>query len=333
MEIKEIVNKQLWENLIKDTPLTPFFQSWNFGEAQKRIGHDVYRFAVLENKKNLLAAQVFVIHARRGTFLHLRHGPVFNKFNQSAFLFLLSKLKSLAKKHKAIFIRISPLLPADSNEIHFFKKLGFRSAPVHNQDAENCLVLDLSQSLEEIWQNFRKTTRNLIRKAERLGVKIKQGKQEDLKTFFQLYRKTARRQHFVEHKGIKEEFLEMSKDNQIGLFLGFYQNTPLCASLIVFYGKQAVYHHSGSIKSNIPANYLLQWEVIKEAKRRGHKYYNFWGIAPEGKPKHPWQGLTLFKKGFGGKNIDFIHAQDLPTSPLYWLSYIYQKLWSIYRGY
>jgi lipid II:glycine glycyltransferase (peptidoglycan interpeptide bridge formation enzyme) len=77
----------------------------------------------------------------------------------------------------------------------------------------------------------------------------------------------------------------------------------------------------------------LQWEAIKEAKSRGCKTYNFWGIAPEIKnPEdikvslHPWAGLSLFKMGFGGERKEYVKTQDLDVSPKYWLNYIIEVL-------
>ena len=64
---------------------------------------------------------------------------------------------------------------------------------------------------------------------------------------------------------------------------------------------------------------MLQWEIIKEAKRRGCKLYDFWGyIDPKASPKHPWAGPTLFKMGFGGRAYEYVKTQDLPLSKKYW---------------
>jgi lipid II:glycine glycyltransferase (peptidoglycan interpeptide bridge formation enzyme) len=80
-------------------------------------------------------------------------------------------------------------------------------------------------------------------------------------------------------------------------------------------------------------NYLLQWEAIKEAKKRDKSIYNFWGIAPDTKRRHPWQGLSLFKKGFGGRLVEYLHAKDLPLSPLYFATYCYETLRKWKKGY
>lgn len=118
----------------------------------------------------------------------------------------------------------------------------------------------------------------------------------------------------------------MSADNQCVLFLGSFEGKITGAAIIVYLGKFAFYYQSGSIESKVPVNYLLQWEVIREAKARGCTLYNMWGIAPPNQPNHPWVGLTTFKTGFGGYNKNYLHAQDLPLSPQYWLTYIIEKI-------
>ena len=72
---------------------------------------------------------------------------------------------------------------------------------------------------------------------------------------------------------------------------------------------------------------------MKRAKQYGCQTYNFWGIAPVNKPKHPWQGLTLFKKGFGGYEQRFLHAHDFPLSWKYAASYAIETFRRIRRGY
>ena len=66
--------------------------------------------------------------------------------------------------------------------------------------------------------------------------------------------------------------------------------------------------------------------MIQEAKKRGCTLYNFWGVSPDNKPKHPWAGLSLFKKGFGGFEETYLHAQDKPLTKKYWLNYIIETV-------
>lgn len=279
--------------------------------------------------------QVVKVVAKRGVFLHLRHGPIFKKWQARYFGKLFAYLKEIAKSEGVWFIRTSPLLPKNQKWEEFFKNRGFRPAPIPGQDDETGWILGITRSEEELLAGMRKTTRYLIRKAQKLRVQIVEGKTEsDFNAFWELYQETAKRQAFIPHQGIKEEWEILGSQNLVRLFLAKYQGKILSGALIIFYGSQAIYHHSGaSLKSEIPVSYALLWEAIRQAKNEGKAIFNFWGIAPAGKPRHPWQGLTLFKTGFGGKMQEFIHAQDLPLTPFYWFTYFVETARRIARGY
>jgi lipid II:glycine glycyltransferase (peptidoglycan interpeptide bridge formation enzyme) len=74
------------------------------------------------------------------------------------------------------------------------------------------------------------------------------------------------------------------------------------------------------------------WEVIKEAKKRGCKYYDMWGATPQGKKNHRFSGPSLFKEGFGGERIDWLPASDLPVNFKYWGTYIFENVRKRVRG-
>lgn len=332
----DIVTKHSeWEDFLLTQPWQPFFQSWDWGEVQKSIGHDILRLGVYEKEKLIGICLIVGIQAKRGSYFHLRHGPVFIKF-ESSFDALLEAIKEEARKRNISFIRMSPVLEEGVFDLHFLQLRGFRNAPIHNMDAENAWVLDLDKSEEEILSGMRKTTRYLVRKAEKLPIEISETIQKkDFESFLKLYEETSSRHQFVPHRGIKEEFALFSKNGEAKLFLAKYKRKVLAGALIIFYGAQAIYHHGATSNEyrEIPAAYLLQWVAIKEAKKQGKKLYNFWGVVPPEKQKHPWQGLTLFKTGFGGRRINFIHAQDLPLTIGYWKTYTIETAWRIKRGY
>jgi lipid II:glycine glycyltransferase (peptidoglycan interpeptide bridge formation enzyme) len=105
--------------------------------------------------------------------------------------------------------------------------------------------------------------------------------------------------------------------------------------MVLFSSQSAFYHHGASSHafSKINASCAVQWEAIREAKRRGCKFYNFWGIAPPDQPKHPWTGLSLFKTGFGGEAEDYLHAQDKPLTKKYWVNFIIETIRARKRGF
>jgi lipid II:glycine glycyltransferase (peptidoglycan interpeptide bridge formation enzyme) len=339
MEIKEINDKNIWEQFINRYSSQSLFQSWNWGETiirknEKLKMKNLWRLGIYDNEELTNIAQIEKVRAKRGAFLHLRHGPILKEWKKEYFSYFLEYLRLLGRRERVFFLRISPLINNSTENILFLKNFGFIDAPIHRMDGEVCWILDLTSNENTILAGMRKTTRYLIRQAEKLGVKIeKTTKIDDLAEFLELYQKTASRQGFVRHKGIREEFDIFSQDKQILLFKGYYRKELQAAALIVFYNHQAIYHHSASLPSKIPVNYLLQWEVIKEAKKRGKSLYNFWGIAPIINKRHPWWGLTLFKTGFGGEVKEYLHAKDLPLSPLYCTTYSIELVRRIWKGY
>jgi lipid II:glycine glycyltransferase (peptidoglycan interpeptide bridge formation enzyme) len=63
------------------------------------------------------------------------------------------------------------------------------------------------------------------------------------------------------------------------------------------------------------APYLLHFEAIRAAKARGHKWYDFYGIAPKDKPDDRWAGFSVFKRKFGGVELNFVPALDHVYDP------------------
>lgn len=334
--MQEIKSKKTWEDFLLKVDFFPLFQSWNWGEVEKKVGRKILRIGLLEDGKLIGVCLIVEVKARRGHYLHLRHGPVLLKFNNKRFDTILDFVKKEAVKKGASFIRISPFIKKNLIENNFFRKRGFLNAPIHNMDAQLCLVLNITKSEEELLKEMRKTHRYLIRKAQNLNIKIiRTIKMSDIERFLDLYYNLAKRRGFVPHLGLKEEFEIFVKDDQAMLFLAEFNGRIISGAIILFVDNMAIYHHGASLDEfrDIPTSYLLQWYAILEAKKREKRLYNFWGVAPLDKPSHPWKGITLFKTGFGGERIEFIHAQDLPLNIFFWKTYLIELLTRWRKGY
>ncbi|MBI2514711.1 peptidoglycan bridge formation glycyltransferase FemA/FemB family protein [Candidatus Wolfebacteria bacterium] len=349
MEIKEITDKNEWENFLNQTRPHTFLQSWNWGEFNRAMSEKIWRIGIYnhetcstKHEACLVGVALIVkISARRGKFLFVPHGPIFRKQesgirNQELKTFV-EHLEDLAQGESCAFIRISPLMIKNSENEKLFEDLGFRKAPMNMHATDLAWILNVNPGEEELLKNTRKTTRYLIRKAEKDGVEIvKSNAPADLEIFSKLYRETVERQRFVPYsnKFLQAEFEAFEKDDQISFFFAKYQGEIISGAMIIFYGDSAFYHQGASSLKypKIPAPYLLQWEIIREVKKRGLKYYNFWGISPDDKPRHPWAGLSLFKKGFGGASEEYVPAQDLVLKKSYWITYLIETARKTRRG-
>ena len=340
METKEITEKTAWEDFLLKCNKKTFLHSFAWGEFQKSMGNKIWRFGVFGKEGLKAVALVLKVSAKRGTFLFVPHGPIINPDSEMQYPKLLEalviELKSIAKSEKASFIRISPIWERTKENVEMFEKLGFRNAPIH-MNAEVTRELNITDTEEKLLKGMRDTTRYLIRRAPKDGVSIiKSTELRDLSEFEKVYRETVDRNHFVpfSENYLKNEFNTFNQDDEVMIFLGRYKEETISAAMIIFWSNMAFYHHGASSfkYSKIPASYLLQWEAIKEAKKRGCNIYNFWGIAPDENPNHPWRGLTLFKMGFGGYKKEYVKTQDFPLSNKYWLTYAIEKIRKSKRG-
>ena len=338
MEVKEIKDKEIWEDFFARCEEKTFLQSWNWGEFQERIGSasggKIWRLGVYEENNGGLSSVALAVKivAKRGTFLLIQHVVGFSEV-------LSNELKKIAKEEKCDFIRVVPLSKQNEENKKMFKKLGFKEAAMHANAYEATWKLDITPVEDELLKNMRKTTKYLIKQAEKnpdIAIE-KSADFAEAETYLKLNGEVAKRQKFTPFSDnfIKKEFEAFSADGQAMWIFGKYKGEIAAGALVIFWSGIGFYHQAASLakyaKFSIP--YLLQWEAIKEAKRRDCKVYDFWGyIDPKVQPNHPWAGPTLFKMGFGGRAYEYIKTQDLQLSKKYWLTYIFEKIRSKRRG-
>ncbi|MFA5013686.1 MAG: peptidoglycan bridge formation glycyltransferase FemA/FemB family protein [Candidatus Paceibacterota bacterium] len=337
MLIKEINDKKTWEDFFRARKEKTFLQSWDWGEFHIAEGSKIWRLAVVDGSELLAVALVVKIKARRGTYLLVQHGPVVasseSQVRSSILKYFLKELAKIGKKEGASFIRMNPLWERTSANNEILRNLGLRRAPMHASAYEATWKLDISPSEDDLFRALRKTTRYIIKNVEKIDeiVVEKSDSLGDLGVYQKLNKEVALRQQFVPFSDdyIKREFEVFKKDDQALFFFGKYKNEIVAGALVIFWQGVGYYHQAASLskyaKLSIP--YLLQWEAIREAKKRGCDFYDFWGyVDPKANPNHPWAGPTLFKMGYGGQAYEYILTQDYPLSPLYWLTYVFEQI-------
>jgi peptidoglycan pentaglycine glycine transferase (the first glycine) len=335
-EFRDVVSRQEWNQYILTYAYPSYFQSWNWGEVEKTSRSPIERIGIYQKDNLVGLIQITEVHSKRGHFLRIRQGPLMHDWSPESIKTVISYLKKLAREKGASFIRMSTLLPDTAENRGKFAHQGLIYAPTHNQDGENRWVLLLAKSEDELLSGMRKTTRYMVKRAQTSNIKVERTNSlYKIKDFLAIYNETTQIKSFVAHKSIAQEFEEFSRDNQAFLYFA-YEGTKLLASAFIAYcGTEAIYRHGATSAEGrkSPASYLIQWEAIKDAKKKGLMLYDFWGIAENDDPKHPWYGLSNFKKGFGGERLDFLHTFDIPVSPLYLLTYGVDFVTTVKKGY
>ena len=352
-QLNIVESKDIWDRFVTSSKEYSFLQSWDQGELASAMGHEVFRYVFLDNKTgdNLFVFQFQKIKAKRGAIIQLRHGPVLlpdyhsldeNQKNLVTRSFLI-ELKYLAEASGYDFIRLQPLLKIGSEDFIIFEKemknLGFLHSNIHNIDAEKTLILDIDKSKyndEELLQNMRKQTRYYIRKAAKMGVSMEVSTDESaVEDFFKIHVDTTIRQNFKSYS--LNYYQKLVKELDAQVYSAFYKEEKIASAIIVHFGKKAFYSDGGSLTeySNVPASYAIQWRAICDAREKNLETYNFWGgVSPDIKnKKYPWYGIDLFKRGFGGERIEYMHAHDLPISKKYYLIRLWEWIEKKKRGY
>lgn len=344
-QIRHITHEQIWDQFLLLQPEAVFVQSSIYGELYDSLDEKHWVIGIYKNNELVGGSLVVSVHAKRGAFLFLPYGPVLDasltadEVNEARKV-LFSYLTAFARDREYDFIRVSPFTLDSDIEQSFYREQGFRPAPMHIL-AETTWILNVKEGAEgEILGRMNKNHRNLIRRCRREGVEIKMSTDlKDLSVFDDMLTETAERHSFVRFSQsyIEKEFKAFAGDKHVAIFFAYLPDGRLdAAAVIFFFGKMAAYRHSASrnLDRRLPTSYALQWRIIQEAQKRGMTWYNFWGIAPDGaSKKHPFFGITHFKKGFGGEKRQLLHCQDMPITKTYWLNWLVESYRRLRRGF
>ncbi len=320
MRVINITDKKQYNNFVAAQKHSQFLQSWEWGEFHKKVSGDVWRLGVLDDGKLVAAATIIKKQLPIGKYyFYCPRGPVFNyqlsTVNYQLILeSLFNEIKNIAENEGIMFLRFDP--PAS----YKLQATSYKLNKTLDVQPSKTLILNLAKPEEDILKNMRQKTRYNIRLAEKKGVKVVEAGVDRFEDFWRLLGETSERDNFRTHgrdyyKAMLAGGDEDSRVREsagpalaIKLFIAEYKKRPIAAGIVSFFGDTATYTHgaSGSEYRNAMASYLLQWHVMKLAKKSGYKYYDLYGIDEE-----RWPGVTRFKKGFGGRTANYPGTFDL----------------------
>jgi len=242
-----------------------------------------------------------------------------------------------AKKRGCGWIRIEPNTEEKLKDIR--ESFVFCRSPRDIQPRE-ILVMDVSMSEEALLAHMKPKTRYNIRLAKKKGVEIIVSDAKEYRDrFFELVSVTSGRagirSHSREHY---EKLLDALGPEKVQLYCARYQGEIIAINMMIFYQDIAIYLHGGSSNThrNVMAPFLLQWQAIQDAKKRGCRWYDFGGISTNNNEKrNDWKGITNFKQGFcpETQSITFPGTYDIVLNPWKYEMYtLLIRLRRIFKG-
>jgi len=314
MELITITDKEQLDHFVGTQKHSQFLQSWEWGEFQEKVSGIVWRIGVVRGGRLFASAKIIKKQLPMGkSYFYCARGPVFRggNWDDEVGKVLFEEIKRLAADEGVMFLRFDPIFSVVEFDMPLVKTIDVQPSKTW--------VLNLNATEEEIMKNMHQKTRYNIKLAEKKGVKIVEAGPERFEEFWQLMSQTSERDEFNLHgRSYYQAMLDLDK-NFLKLFFAEYKGKPIVANIMTFFGDAATYIHGGSANEDrdVMAPHLLQWHCIKLAKSLGIKYYDFHGIN-----ESQWPGVTKFKQGFGGREIDYPGTFDL----------VYDESWySVYK--
>jgi lipid II:glycine glycyltransferase (peptidoglycan interpeptide bridge formation enzyme) len=293
-------------------------QSRAWAQVQQALGREVYWdsgegwcwLAALRTSRGL-------------RYLLCNYGPV----GQGAALrAAVHSLTAAGRELGADLVRIEPtggLTPAQ------LRQLGARQ--IAEVDPQYTRVVDLRLDEAELRSGLASSHRNNVNGTERRGIQIRQSRQpEDYREFLAMLHDTARRAKVNFHP---DDYYQALHDvlAPLGIakfYLAEVEGQPVAAALFYDWGSTRYYAHAGAyqqLNRKVRASVSLVWQALIDAKADGLVEFDLWGIAPEGDRQHRLAGLSEFKAGFGGRQVEYLGTWDIPLKPAKY------RLYSAYR--
>ncbi len=232
-------------------------------------------------------------------------------------------LEKLAKQKNITFIRIEPQAAETAN---YWANLP-NSKKTKDLSPKETWVLDLTPDKADILHGFSQGTRTRYNQFAKKGLSVTSTKgPAEIKHLVTLQHKLAK----IKKIGtFSEKYLRTELEQDFAtLYLVHYEKKIIAASLFFDYGDTRFYMQSAadSDYKKLPGTVALLTTALFDAKEKGLKKFDFWGIAPTdasgNMPKnHPWAGFTTFKKSFGGYEVDYCGTYDLVFKPVQYQFY------------
>ena len=370
------MDRALWNSIISRLPNPHFLQSYEWGQVKAKYGWrplyavwtDDGRFSIFDTidhtslntdhctaaalilKRQILnkrfAKRLSILYTPKGPLLDWSDGPLRNR--------VLNDLQSFARRQGSIFLKMDPDVilgtgvpdgeedTKNPNGRAIMSELEERGWKYSSDQIQfkNTVLIDLTQSEDQMLARMKQKTRYNIRLAEKKGVVLRIGNRYDLPLLYKMYAETSLRDGFIirdegYYNTVWQTFIHENvgtlKRSNVPTYdlpaceplIAEVNGEPVAAIFVFYFGDRAYYVYGMSRNAHrekMPA-YLLQWEAMKRAKALGCTVYDLWGAPDVFDQSDSMWGVYRFKEGLGGQVVRTLGAWDYAPSPFWYKMY------------
>ncbi len=262
--------------------------------------------------------QAAIRHGRLGfTYLYAAYGPT--AVDQKSVLSACDDLHATGVEHNVDFVRVEPYSTAAGAKVSAETLRSIGARRVADMQPSHHMVLDITQSEEDMRRSISPSNRNLINTANKRGLKFVESTElADMAEFVAMQRATAERGGWHPQPDSYYECLAKSLLPSGGakLYFAEHDRTKIAGAVCMDFGGVRYYLFAGmhpELNRQHKAAVALVWWMITDAKAQGLKTFDYGGVAPEDAPEsHPYYHHTKFKKSIGGNTLSTIGTWDIP---------------------
>lgn len=260
----------------------------------------------------------YVVNGRLGIrYLYVSYGPAV-KSNEDL-PDALKSMSEIARQQGCVFVRFDQTQNFPTN---LLKENGCRYFGEVQPSYTH--IISLEDDLSLIKSRMSKTNRNLINRSEKIGIKYSTS--DDIPKFLDMMLGTAEYKHYraKSRNYLEKQLSFLVKTKVVSIFMAEYEGKIVAGAVGADWDNTRYYIHAGGdqeVVRKIPVARGLAWHMIKDAKEKGLKEFDFYGVSELGVTNHKWANVSSFKRSFSGQDKDFGGTWDLPVNKAKYLFY------------
>jgi len=314
-----VTDPAAWNAFVEGAPYHAFPQLWEWGEVRSMGGWRPVRIAIGPSEDEPVAGAQLLLRRIPLLNWHLAYvprGPVGDLDDPIVRDALVDSLRTLRTTERIATVRADPEARPDTPYGRALLEDPWRSAPKIQPPTTR--VIDLTVGEEALRAGLKRKHRQYVNKAERAGVMVERFDgatparliRPALAEFNRIYGDTADRAGFVARQAsyYQRVWSKFAPNGHVRLSFATKGGERMATLFHFLCGERAVEAYGGMTDAgaDLRANYLLKWSAISDLAREGFRVYDMWGLATG--------GIRQFKEGFGGTEIEYVGARDLPLA-------------------
>jgi peptidoglycan pentaglycine glycine transferase (the first glycine) len=249
-------------------------------------------------------------------FAYAPRGPLADAWNETTHASWAEAIREAGgsgdRLARTAIVRMDPEIEDGEPVRHALEDAGWR--PAHDMQPRRTRIVDLAPDEDALLADLRKKWRQYVNKARSNGIVVRdvdpEAEPDAFDRFHAVMREVSKRTALPlrSASAFRDVWRAFAATRESRLLFAESGGEVQAVLLLVRCGGRVVEPYGGMTDAGAEsrANYLLKWEAIRTSKEQGASSYDMWGLIGT--------GIDHFKAGFGGREVTYVGAWDLPLS-------------------